>query len=46
MESFPSGGIDTMTPQWSSWPTLWRGGLLALGVAFVLSTQLLFQLGL
>jgi signal transduction histidine kinase len=46
MESFPRGGIDTMTSQWISWPTLWRGGLLALGVAFVLSTQLLFQFGL
>jgi signal transduction histidine kinase len=29
-----------------SWPTLWRSGLLTLAVVFVLSTQLLFQLGL
>jgi sensor histidine kinase YesM len=32
-----------MAPQWISWSTLWRGGLLALSVVFVLSTQLLFQ---
>jgi signal transduction histidine kinase len=25
------------------WPSLWRGGLIALAVAFVLSTQFLFQ---
>jgi sensor histidine kinase YesM len=35
-----------MAPQWISWSTLWRGGLLALSVVFVLSTQLLFQFGL
>ncbi|MEX2199633.1 MAG: histidine kinase [Burkholderiales bacterium] len=35
-----------MTPQWMSWSSLWRGGLLALAVVFVLSTQLLFQFGL
>jgi len=29
-----------------SWPSLWRGGLLTLAIVFVLSTQLLFQLGL
>jgi hypothetical protein len=29
-----------------SWSWLWRGGLLALAVVFVLSTQLLFQFGL
>ena len=33
-------------PQWISWSTLWRGGLLALFIAFAQSTQLLFQLGL
>jgi len=32
--------------QWISWSSLWRGGLLALSIAFVLSTQLLFQFGL
>jgi NADH:ubiquinone oxidoreductase subunit K len=35
-----------MTPQWMSWSSLWRGGLLALAVVFVLSTQLLFQFSL
>jgi sensor histidine kinase YesM len=29
-----------------SWSSLWRGGLLALSIVFVLSTQLLFQFGL
>jgi sensor histidine kinase YesM len=33
-------------PQLISWPSLWRGGLLALSIVFVLSTQLLFQFGL
>lgn len=33
-------------PQLISWSSLWRGGLLALSIVFVLSTQLLFQLGL
>jgi hypothetical protein len=32
--------------QWISWSSLWRGGLLTLSIAFVLSTQLLFQFGL
>lgn len=32
--------------QWISWSSLWRGGLLAMSIAFVLSTQLLFQFGL
>ena len=31
---------------WVSWSTFWRGGLLALAVVFVISTQLLFQAGL
>jgi hypothetical protein len=35
-----------MAPQSVSWSALWRGGLLALSVVFVLSTQLLFQFGL
>src|SRR2546427_5624098 len=29
-----------------SWSSMWRGGLLALGIAFAVSTQLLFQLDL
>ena len=39
-------GASSMAPQWISWSSLWRGGLLALSVVFVLSTQLLFQFGL
>lgn len=30
----------------TSWRSLWRGGLVALAVVFVLSTQFLFQIGL
>jgi sensor histidine kinase YesM len=33
-------------PQLISWSSLWRGGVLALSIVFVLSTQLLFQFGL
>jgi histidine kinase len=33
-------------PRLLPWSSLWRGGLLALLVVFVLSTQMLFQLGL
>jgi len=29
-----------------SWPSLWRGGLIALAIVFVLSTQFLFQVEL
>src|SRR5688572_27489247 len=36
-------GSGSTAPQWISWSSLWRGGLLALLVIFVLSTQLLFQ---
>jgi signal transduction histidine kinase len=35
-----------MAPHSISWSALWRGGLLALSVVFVLSTQLLFQFGM
>ena len=45
MEASPGRGAAT-APQWISWQALWRGGLLALAVVFVLSTQLLFQFGL
>jgi sensor histidine kinase YesM len=46
MEDFLGRGARTMAPQWISWSSLWRGGLLALCVIFALSTQLLFQFGL
>ncbi len=36
-------GSGSTAPQWISWSSLWRGGLLALLIIFVLSTQLLFQ---
>ena len=46
MEESLGRGAGSMAPQWISWSALWRGGLLALFVVFVLSTQLLFQFGL
>jgi sensor histidine kinase YesM len=46
MEESLGRGADSMAPQWISWSSLWRGGLLALSVVFVLSTQFLFQFGL
>jgi hypothetical protein len=46
MEESPGRSASSMAPQWISWSSLWRGGLLALSVVFVLSTQLLFQFGL
>jgi Histidine kinase len=45
----PTGAATTLgsiAPQSVSWSALWRGGLLALAVVFVLSSQLLFQFGL
>ena len=33
-------------PRLISWSSLWRGGLLALSIVFVLSTQFIFQAGL
>jgi signal transduction histidine kinase len=42
MTEFP----DRATPQRISWSSLWRGGLLALCIAFALSTELLFQFDL
>ena len=41
MTEFLGSGLTV--PQWISWSSLWRGGLLALCIAFVFSTQLLFQ---
>jgi len=46
MTEFPVHADDSATPLWLSWSSLWRGGLLALCIAFALSTQLLFQFGL
>jgi signal transduction histidine kinase len=46
MEESLGRDASSMAPQWISWSSLWRGGLLALSVVFVLSTQLLFQFGL
>jgi sensor histidine kinase YesM len=46
MTGFPASGGGLTAQQLISWSWLWRGGLLALSVVFVLSTQLLFQFGL
>jgi hypothetical protein len=46
MDESLGSSAGSMAPQWASWSSLWRGGLLALSVVFVLSTQLLFQFGL
>lgn len=43
---FPVRGIRTAASRWITWSSLWRGGLLALGITFALSTQLLFQFDL
>jgi len=37
---------ELAAPHWNGWSSLWRGGLLALGITFALSTQLLFQFDL
>jgi len=46
MTEFPDRVSGPATSQWISWSSLWRGWLLALGIAFALSTQLLFQFDL
>ncbi len=46
MTQFFSGGSSSSAPQWISWSSLWRGGLLALCIALALSTELLFQFDL
>jgi sensor histidine kinase YesM len=43
MEESLGRGAGSMAPQWISWSSLWRGGLVALCIVFVLSTQFLFQ---
>jgi len=37
---------EPAAPRLISWPSLWRGGLIALAIIFVLSTQFLFQVEL
>ena len=46
LSRFLSGGDRSGAPQWISWSSLWRGSLLALCIAFALSTQLLFEFDL
>lgn len=46
MSEFLGHGSGSTAPHWISWSALWRGGLLALLIIFVLSTQLLFQFDL
>ena len=46
MTEFPDRASGSATPQWISWSSLWRGGLLALCIVVALSTQLLFQFDL
>ena len=46
MSAFSSAGGTSGALQWISWPSFWRGGLIALCLAFALSTQLLFQFDL
>ncbi len=46
MNEFPDRASGPAASQWISWSSLWRGGLLALCIAFALSTELLFQFDL
>jgi hypothetical protein len=46
MTELPDRASGPATSQWISWSSLWRGGLLALCIAFALSTQLLFEFDL
>jgi len=46
LSRFLIGGDRSGAPQWISLSSLWRGGLLALCIAFALSTQLLFEFDL
>jgi len=46
MTDIPASGSRSTAQQSIPWSYLWRGGLLALAIVFVLSTQLLFQFGL
>lgn len=46
MTEFRSRVNWAAAPRWVPWSSLWRGGLLALGIVVGFSTQLLFQLDL
>jgi len=46
MAEFPDRASGPAASQWIAWSSLWRGGVLALCIAFALSTQLLFQFDL
>jgi hypothetical protein len=46
MTEFSSRINQTATTRWVPWSSLWRGGLVALCIVFVFSTQLLFQFDL
>lgn len=46
MIGFSNSASGDARPQWIAWTSLWRGGLLALCIVFVLSTQLLFHFDL
>jgi hypothetical protein len=46
MAESPLRGVGPFGSRWLSWSSLWRSGLLALGIAFALSTQLLFEIDL
>ena len=46
MTEFPDRGSDPATSRSISWSSLWRSALLALCIAFALSTQLLFEIDL
>jgi signal transduction histidine kinase len=46
LPDFPGRNNGPAVQRLISWPSLWRGGLIALAIVFVLSTQFLFQLEL
>lgn len=43
LPDFPGRDGEPAAPRLISWPSLWRGGLVALAIIVVLSTQFLFQ---
>jgi hypothetical protein len=43
LSEFLDRGTGAITPRSFSWSSLWRSGLIALAIIFVLSTQFLFQ---
>jgi hypothetical protein len=46
LPDFPGRDGEPAAPRLISWPSLWRGGLIALAIIVVLSTQFLFQVDL